>query len=90
MSEFRGKRAELNAYDDAVVKELNCFEDDVPAHRKKSKKKGQPRADHKHIYETVNTLIFSLFSYFKSYLFRHFIYKFPTKLFNYIPFGIKP
>ena len=47
--EFRGKRAEIGVYDDA----MNCFEDDVPAHRKKSKKKGQPRADHKHIYETV-------------------------------------
>ena len=29
------------------------FEDDIPAYKKKSKKKGQPRADHKHIYETV-------------------------------------
>ena len=29
------------------------FEDDVPKCRKKSKKKGQPRADHKHEYKTV-------------------------------------
>ena len=27
------------------------FETEVPRHKKKSKKKGQPRADHKHIYE---------------------------------------
>lgn len=29
------------------------FENDVPKHKKKSKKKGQPRADHKHEYKTV-------------------------------------
>lgn len=29
------------------------FENDAPKHRKKSKKKGQPRADHKHTYNTV-------------------------------------
>jgi hypothetical protein len=29
------------------------FETEVPKHKKKSKKKGQPRADHKHEYETV-------------------------------------
>ena len=29
------------------------FENEVPKHRKKSKKKGQPRADHKHEYKTV-------------------------------------
>lgn len=29
------------------------YEDDIPAYKKKSKKKGLPRADHKHIYETV-------------------------------------
>ncbi len=27
--------------------------DEVPKHKKKSKKKGQPRADHKHEYKTV-------------------------------------
>ena len=32
---------------------LDCMDDEVPAYRKKSKKKGQPRADHKHTYETV-------------------------------------
>lgn len=26
---------------------------EIPAYKKKSKKKGQPRADHKHTYETV-------------------------------------
>lgn len=29
------------------------FEVDEPKHKKKSKKKGQPRADHKHEYKTV-------------------------------------
>ena len=33
--------------------EINFINDEVPAHKKKSKKKGLPRADHKHIYETV-------------------------------------
>ena len=33
--------------------EINFINDEIPAHKKKSKKKGQPRADHKHIYETV-------------------------------------
>lgn len=31
----------------------NLIGDEIPAYRKKSKKKGQPRADHKHTYETV-------------------------------------
>ena len=31
----------------------NLINDEIPAYRKKSKKKGQPRADHKHTYETV-------------------------------------
>jgi len=29
------------------------FETEVPKHKKKSNKKGQPRADHKHEYKTV-------------------------------------
>lgn len=29
------------------------IDNEIPAYRKKSKKKGQPRADHKHMYETV-------------------------------------
>jgi hypothetical protein len=29
------------------------FENEVPKHKKKSKKKGQPRADHKHDYKEV-------------------------------------
>lgn len=28
-------------------------DDEIPTYKKKSKKKGQPRADHKHAYETV-------------------------------------
>lgn len=31
----------------------NLIDDEIPVYRKKSKKKGQPRADHKHTYETV-------------------------------------
>ena len=33
--------------------EMDLINDEIPAYRKKSKKKGQPRADHKHVYETV-------------------------------------
>lgn len=36
-----------------MTDEINFIDDGVPAYKKKSKKKGQPRADHKHIYETV-------------------------------------
>lgn len=32
---------------------IDLINDDIPAYKKKSKKKGQPRADHKHMYETV-------------------------------------
>ena len=32
---------------------VDLVENEIPAHKKKSKKKGQPRADHKHTYETV-------------------------------------
>lgn len=31
----------------------NLIDDEIPAYKKKSKKKGQPRSDHKHVYETV-------------------------------------
>ena len=31
----------------------NLIDDDIPAYKKKSNKKGQPRSKHKHIYETV-------------------------------------
>lgn len=31
----------------------NLIDDDIPAHKKKSKNKGLPRSKHKHIYETV-------------------------------------
>jgi hypothetical protein len=33
--------------------EINLVNDEIPAYKKKSKKKGLSRADHKHIYETV-------------------------------------
>lgn len=32
---------------------INFINDEIPAYKKKSKKKGLPRADHKHQYETV-------------------------------------
>ena len=32
---------------------ISLIDDEAPAYRKKSKKKGQPRSDHKHTYETV-------------------------------------
>ena len=32
---------------------INLINDEIPTYRKKSKKKGRPRADHKHAYETV-------------------------------------
>lgn len=35
------------------MNEMNLIDDEIPAYKKKSKKKGQPRADHKHTYETV-------------------------------------
>ena len=31
----------------------DLIDNEIPAHKKKSNKKGQPRADHKHTYETV-------------------------------------
>jgi hypothetical protein len=33
--------------------ELDLIDNEVPAYKKKAKKKGLPRADHKHTYETV-------------------------------------
>ena len=36
-----------------MIDQINLIDDEIPAHKKKSKKKGQPRSDHKHIYETV-------------------------------------
>lgn len=32
---------------------IDLIDEEIPAYKKKSKKKGQPRADHKHAYETV-------------------------------------
>lgn len=45
-----------------------------PKHRKKSSKKGQPRANHKHIYETV------LLHYFTDYHFAEKLIVHPTKV----------
>lgn len=36
-----------------MIDKENIINDEIPAYRKKSKKKGQPRSNHKHIYETV-------------------------------------
>lgn len=36
-----------------MKKNVEPLIDDIPKHKKKSKKKGQPRADHKHEYKTV-------------------------------------
>lgn len=33
--------------------QIDLIDDEIPTYRKKSKKKGQPRANHKHMYETV-------------------------------------
>ena len=41
----------------------NIIDDDIPTHKKKSKKKGQPRSDHKHIYETVLLIRYWHFNY---------------------------
>ena len=32
---------------------IDLIDDEIPAYKKKSNKKGQPRSKHKHIYETV-------------------------------------
>ncbi len=40
---------------------VNLTEDEAPAYKKKSKKKGLPRSKHKHIYETV--LLISSYHY---------------------------
>ena len=32
---------------------INLIDDEIPKYKKKSKKRGQPRSDHKHTYETV-------------------------------------
>lgn len=33
--------------------QIDLIDDEIPAYKKKSNKKGQPRSDHKHTYETV-------------------------------------
>ena len=36
-----------------MINQSNLINDEIPMYKKKSKKKGQPRSDHKHTYETV-------------------------------------
>lgn len=57
--------------------QIDLINDEIPAYRKKSKKKGRPRADHKHIYETV-----LLTRYFHFNVGKHSISEFkqPTKV----------
>ena len=53
------------------------FENEVPKHKKKSKKKGQPRADHKHEYKTVLLLKEYMNQYFPD---KPTMHKLPTKV----------
>ena len=55
----------------------DVIENEIPAHKKKSKKKGQPRANHKHMYETV-----LLVRYFRSTIGEPHTFesKLPTKV----------
>lgn len=53
------------------------FETEVPKHKKKSKKKGQPRADHKHEYKTVLLLNEYINNYFPD---KPTIYELPKKV----------
>jgi hypothetical protein len=41
----------------------NLIDDEIPIYRKKSKKKGRPRADHKHTYETVLLIRYHHFNF---------------------------
>lgn len=48
------RRIEMAKIDEQLMDMMkHPFESDVPKHKKKSKKKGQPRADHKHEYKEV-------------------------------------
>lgn len=53
------------------------IENDEPRHKKKSKKKGRPRADHKHEYKTVLLLNEYENRYFPG---KPMLYKRPTKV----------
>ena len=53
------------------------IEKDEPKHKKKSKKKGQPRADHKHEYKTVLLLNKYKNRYFPD---KPTLYKMPTEV----------
>ena len=56
---------------------MNLVNDDIPKHKKKSKKKGQPRANHKHIYETVLLTHYYHLNVGKPYISEHM---YPTKV----------
>ena len=55
----------------------NYIDDEIPAYKKKSKKKGQSRADHKHTYETVLLIRYYHFNLDKPCVSEH---KQPTKV----------
>jgi hypothetical protein len=61
----------------AMDNNINLIDDEIPVYRKKSKKKGRPRANHKHAYETV-----LLTRYYHSNLGepRTSEFKYPTKV----------
>ena len=63
-----------------MVDKLNLLEDEVPTYRKKSKKKGQPRADHKHTYETVLLTTRYQLTDFKTGKLREYEKRIPTKV----------
>jgi hypothetical protein len=56
---------------------VDLIDNDIPAHKKKSKKKGQPRADHKHTYETVLLTRYFRFNFDKPKISEQ---KYPTKV----------
>lgn len=59
---------------------INLVEDDIPAYKKKSKKRGLPRSKHKHIYETVLLYTYWHTTDFKTGRPRVEEFKTPTKV----------
>ena len=59
---------------------IDIINDEIPAYKKKSKKKGQPRADHKHEYETVLLTTRYQLTDFKTGKLREHENRFPTKV----------
>lgn len=55
----------------------NYIDDEIPAYKKRSKKKGQPRANHKHTYETV---LLTRYYHFNLGELRVSEHKLPTKV----------